>query len=384
MCKIGTGVVKNILQKMCFLKKQNTEVAIVAPKPQIKMGATKNQHFVPQFYQRLFSDDGKLVGTYLINSGRYVQSPIKNQASKDYMYSSNQNFENALTILEGHASKVIEAIITNPRNPILPKDYSTLYIYIMMQFARTNAFANLLAQAEKSFVISVLKALPNIEQEVKEAAEKVIQVNEPGAQALQMMAKMVSVCMDLDYKMLIKKESTPFITSDNPVCLYNFLFERLGITSYGLGSRGLCMYFPISSEIAIILYDSLVYKIGKRNEKVIEITKSDVLQLNKIVSINADNILLYKNSLNPQSEIDRIMLGITRSKGIQIKDVSKPSENGVIIGNVAEIPQCGAKLTFIKEMDRTKCITSQNMIEYLPYLRNRNVSIQKHFHIKTN
>ena len=65
------------------------------------MAEKKNHHFVPQSYQRLFSNDGKGIGVYNIKKNLLInQSSIKNTMSKNYFYSKNQNVEDALAEIE--------------------------------------------------------------------------------------------------------------------------------------------------------------------------------------------------------------------------------------------------------------------------------------------
>ena len=51
------------------------------------MPKQKNQHYVPKFYQRLFSVDGNTIGVYIPEQGKKIDSAnIKFQASEDYLY----------------------------------------------------------------------------------------------------------------------------------------------------------------------------------------------------------------------------------------------------------------------------------------------------------
>ena len=83
-----------------------------------KKAETKNQHYVPQFYQRFFSSDQnhKTIGAYAIKQRKYIpMAPIKNQSSGDYFYSDNQKIEDALGRMEALASEVINKIISDPK-----------------------------------------------------------------------------------------------------------------------------------------------------------------------------------------------------------------------------------------------------------------------------
>ena len=43
-------------------------------KADAKKAETKNQHYVPQFYQRYFSIDGKNIGTYVVATEKNIFS----------------------------------------------------------------------------------------------------------------------------------------------------------------------------------------------------------------------------------------------------------------------------------------------------------------------
>ena len=77
------------------------------------MTIQKNQHYVPQFYQRRFSPDGKTIGSYIIEQERKIDiAPIKHQASHDYFYTKEteqkNNVEESLGKLEAMTQKVME------------------------------------------------------------------------------------------------------------------------------------------------------------------------------------------------------------------------------------------------------------------------------------
>ena len=94
---------------------------------QEKKGETKNQHYVPQFYQRYFSIDNKNIGAYVISCGKNILSaPIKTQSSGDYFYSENMEIEHALGGMEGLAKGVIDKIIANPKGHLTKEEQYTL------------------------------------------------------------------------------------------------------------------------------------------------------------------------------------------------------------------------------------------------------------------
>ena len=87
------------------------------------MAIQKNQHYVPQFYQRRFSPDGKTIGSYIIEQERKIDiAPIKHQASQDYFYTKEteqkNNVEDSLGKLEAMTQKVMEMVDADPRKAL--------------------------------------------------------------------------------------------------------------------------------------------------------------------------------------------------------------------------------------------------------------------------
>ena len=92
-----------------------------------KKGKTKNQHYVPQFYQRYFSIDNKNIGAYVVSSDKNIPSaPIKSQSSGDYFYSENMKIEHALGKMEELSKSVIDKIIANPKERLTKEEQYTL------------------------------------------------------------------------------------------------------------------------------------------------------------------------------------------------------------------------------------------------------------------
>ena len=106
-----------------------------------KKAETKNQHYVPQFYQRMFSGDvnHKTIGAYIISSRKYIPAaPIKNQSSGDYFYSDNQKIEDALGKMEEWASDVVKKIKTNPKCQLSTREEYILYCFTFILFYSVN------------------------------------------------------------------------------------------------------------------------------------------------------------------------------------------------------------------------------------------------------
>ena len=78
------------------------------------MALKKKQHFVPQFYMRNFSPDGKSFSLYIINEARVIsRSSFANQCCEEYYYGDDLEWENTLARMERQWSISIKKAIQN-------------------------------------------------------------------------------------------------------------------------------------------------------------------------------------------------------------------------------------------------------------------------------
>lgn len=342
-----------------------------------KKAATKKQHYVPQFYQRNFSCDGKTIGTFLLDQKKYIPTAaIKHQSSADYFYSPDMNIEKALGSLEQLASVAINKVKYNPKEKLPKNDTVAIYVFTMLQIGRTPAFVKKMEENVNKMGMMMLRkyieAMRKTERaaEVEDLTDKILdavslKLNQPGRLAISTISSMMDTCMDLvpNAKILINQTKTSFITSDNPACLYDQHFERIGNVNYALGSCGLQMYLPITPLLAILFYDSECYKIGERKKHYVELTQEqDVHQLNRLVACTADEVLYCENgksnlySLENYSNVhDKYHLDET----VQTFETAK-TETSEIIGAHGVSMFCKLKLSFVKELPLYKAKNRQN------------------------
>ena len=340
-----------------------------------KKGETKNQHYVPQFYQRNFSDDGKTIGTYVIYRNKIIcAAPIKNQSSGNYFYSENMNIEKSLGAIESAAKVVIDKIIDAPYESLSKQDSGTLFVFTMMQEGRTLTRVNLIQEHTDSLLRRVAKkyfevlrcngensASEDISNE--ELAHCVFHVTQPGVLALGSQAQLIETCADLKYKILINRTALPFITSDNPAAIYDQFMERMGNKIYALGSRGLQIYLPITPKIGILYYDSQCYKLGDRKKEYVEIFHyKDIQELNKLTVANSENVIYYMPSTFTERNIELMVqkcIKFKPTKHIDTFPELKTSE-GVIFGACNVSIFCHLALSFVKELPQYKALRPQD------------------------
>src|SRR6476660_7461177 len=98
------------------------------------MPANKKHHFVPRFYLRRFSPDGKSINLYNIPSRRRIlHANLRNQCYRDYFYGKLPVIENAVAGIEAEAAEVFRKIDQfQSLPPPFSTDHITLLTYIVM------------------------------------------------------------------------------------------------------------------------------------------------------------------------------------------------------------------------------------------------------------
>jgi len=119
--------------------------------------------------------------------------------------------------------------------------------------------------------------------------------------SLSLIAQNYHLLFDLAYKLLKNCTDVEFVTSDNPVVLYNqFMTFRKHGSNTGFACKGLEIFFPISPKYVILLYDPKVYRVGSDRKIAIEVTNvKDIYELNTLqVCSCSENIYFLDQSLN--------------------------------------------------------------------------------------
>lgn len=262
------------------------------------MVENKNQHYVPKFYFRLFSENRKSICTYVISNNSFIEhATIKGQCSKDYFYSKNTEIEKTFSWLEGLANTKIKLIIQNKSLSCLSnQEVEHLKSHILFQHGRTK-FAKDRENDMANYMFDLLK--PKIYSDAKEAGEKISWESIKGAKiklnfSYTLFASMISgiLLIDLNICLLENKSKIDFIFSDNPVVFFNSFFnEKYSYGTTGIASTGLQIFYPISSKFMLFLYDPLFYDI--KSSRIYK--NKDIQRLNGLQILNCDNNIYFEN-----------------------------------------------------------------------------------------
>ena len=324
------------------------------------MADNKNQHYVPQFYLRNFSSDDKNIAAYHLGQERSLGLvPIKDQCSKDYFYQS-LDVEKQLCAIEADTSEIISKIIAGKYSKLSQGELLSIRAFIMLQNSRTKHSADLIRNAA-----SKMKALLLSMKPTEELKKQISEIDETMRGSVDLMMnifpEMFLQSLDLSMKLLINQTDRPFITSDDPVFEYDQYLERVcDSLSYGIGSKGIEIFMPISAKLMLLLYDSKIYKIGTRKSCQVMITqRNDVDHLNLLTVLYSDRVIYYEDGTISESEISQLAQKAKRfafSEEMEIERYDCVEEPGEMLHAHPRNKNCKAHFSFIKELDGAKAI----------------------------
>ena len=226
------------------------------------MAERKNHHYVPQFYFRLFSKDGKSICTLLRKAGRVIPgAPIKGQASKPWFY-GNAEAEGALAEIEGHCSAAIRRLATLANPSSLDEGHiEWLLAHLALQRSRTQSardagqpFRDKLAQLMFEVGVNNAEGLDPIRKAALLDETDLVERRTPvQAQGLEMGIAMQhsKALADLTPLVLVNKTNRPFVFGDAPVVYYNAQYRDVKLRGVlGMAAPGLMVIMPRARSLA--------------------------------------------------------------------------------------------------------------------------------------
>tara|TARA_Y100000310_G_C20646638_1_gene797024 strand:+ start:360 stop:1484 length:1125 start_codon:yes stop_codon:yes gene_type:complete len=331
------------------------------------MAKNKNQHYVPQFYFKKFSKDGRTICLFNINSKKFVESAnIKGQCSKSYFYSKNTQIEKEFSLLEGLGNNLISEIIKNQNISCLnEQEKQNLKSHILFQHGRTE-YARDAEEETANALFDMLK--PNFLQYAKKEGLKITkeEVNDMKIKSNSKTSLLVSMMSgpllhDLDMILLENKTQMDFIFSDNPVVFFNSFFnEKTWQGTQGIASTGLQIYFPLNSKFALFIFDPNFYEFT--NKEIIKIRNElDIQRLNglQIIYCNAN---IYFEDIKVQKPL------LLRYNQLKSKRPSQKTTNEVVANRIAEDGT-------YRELWRTTSTKIKYNLEKLSFLKHKKIDI---------
>ena len=266
------------------------------------MPEKKNQHYVPQMYFRNFSDNGKSIGGYILKNRKFVRDmPILGICRRDYLYGDDLQIEDWFSKLEGQWAQVLTKIIRQENLQITQDEYVSLLEFFFLSDVRTGYTADREndSLAKLCQTIMMMKRDHN-KIDIDDETIRNIRYHwdKPNLYAIKAMRKILPLFCDLELLLIINNSSRQFITSDNPVVKYNYLFAKRNYhLPFGYGHVGILLLLPINEKLCLMLYDPEVYDIIGQQDNVLQVRASNqTIEINKLIARNAKSALFFRNS----------------------------------------------------------------------------------------
>jgi hypothetical protein len=256
-------------------------------------------HYVPQFYLRYFSNNGKSVGLYNLETHKYVpHASIAEQACVKDLYGKDPTLESWFCKKERTWAKIIKEIIQKETIPQDPKDYLELLNFILLADARTKKMAD----SQNELIDNLAKITIEMQRyhKVHNLTTEGMRItwDIPNYYPIITACEMVQILLDLQMILIINNSNKSFITTDNPVVKYNQMFvKRRYFRNAGYGHMGTQIFVPLSPRYCICVYDPIIYDVDVNKNKTIDIkSTSQITEINKLSLLNADKVIFFNNN----------------------------------------------------------------------------------------
>jgi len=276
------------------------------------MAEKLNQHFVPQFYFRQFTNGSRQINLFLPETQRLVHNaPIKGQCARHKFY-GDAEFEKQLSQLENrHAESLrsmIEFVWSESPQELEVETVWGAFEATLFQKSRTELEARKHAEAQeemlKELFIQHLKTSPRIKNRaqcvdamVSGKAKITVPLHHTVMMLISTAIRAMPLISDLRFCILRNQTEFPFIFCDSPVVFHNSYYRN--VTSrgvLGLQTPGLQIFFPLDSDTLLVLFDREAYKTMIDSFVVDLIRESDVSQLNAMQLHNHTHALYFASA----------------------------------------------------------------------------------------
>ena len=225
------------------------------------MSNSKNHHYVPQFYLRLFSADKKSISLLNKKRNKIIKgAPIKGQCALENFHGWHEDVEHNIAEIEGDSAPVIQRIAVTGSLPRTGSaDHLRLSLFVALQMGRTQSIAKENDAMTDRFVKKMMEgdpALRGVNLDRFKVGDKY-----PIALPIVTFLRAYDRLFDLNCLVLVASTKAKFVTSDNPVVRYNSLRRHVwweGVT--GLECEGLQLFLPLSPHHMLYMYDGKFYK----------------------------------------------------------------------------------------------------------------------------
>ncbi|TKX86959.1 DUF4238 domain-containing protein [Halorubrum sp. SS5] len=274
------------------------------------MPEKKNQHYVPRYVLKPWSDSNEQISCYHLDSERSFNEDVGSVCSRGYFY-GQKHVEDALEKLDRYHSWPLNEIRGGtPISDLSPQHKQLLLSYIGTQRNRTRSEKNDISSGEEMFREAaeddmlagryehLIRWRGELSQDEK--LDALVDASVKGIHHFLIIYGIFSygVLGDLDGAILRNATDCDYIISDTPIIHDNPRFkDERGTKIAGTAERGLQIITPIDRRRSLLLYDPLVYNVDTNHRQEVIITESDVIEeINLLQLHNAGDIVMEHTS----------------------------------------------------------------------------------------
>jgi hypothetical protein len=288
-------------------------------KPQRK----KRQHFVPRHYLKKLSNGNDFLYVYPFVMRECYKNNINNLCKENFFYGEDdrsQKFENGLSNFEDKHAQILKKIIDSASLNILNEnEYVEFVLFLLLQDARTKRSKWEIQKFTQVLIDNVFKPQMKARERPSFITDEWIdklEIRFIGDFALRMWGatRHLDGLMDLKAILINNVTNQNFFCSDHPVVRYNYIkFENSSSIDYL--APGLMIFFPISNEIMVLLYDEKAYSIDLDFDSIYCLDNgADLESINKLQFISASDCILFSD-VNELADVKRIHREINEYMG---------------------------------------------------------------------
>lgn len=267
---------------------------------------SRNHHYVAQCLLKNFSKQGKDKQVFVFDksTGNSYTSAIRKAAHEsDFnvleINGEKINFEEVFQKIDTLTASITKKIIHSESLTILSEEeiYNLIEI-TLVQLLRTKLKRTSLIELSEQLRQWAQQIIPSLDEDFNYG---VIGENEARLIMLSQLSRVEELIPLLSSKtiLLLKaSKSKPFLISDNPVVLYN----NVAFGDLGLASKGIEIYFPVSSTLCIaFLCPSIILRQKKHISQLLNLPLTE-----RESSLDSYTGLIYKELLDAKDRVELI------------------------------------------------------------------------------
>lgn len=317
------------------------------------MSEYKKQHYVPVFYMKNFSSNGKTVSVFHMDEQVLISnSSIKSQCQEKFFYGNDLEIEHQYQKYEIKWSNAIRRVIEE--EPLTEETLDALKSFALYQRCRTKTTLDYRKEQSKQATIEFIKSIalsqgidPDKHKPLIErmAEEKASELSTP-KDIIEVARESLPYIKDLRVLVVDYQTRERLISSDTPVIMTNPIF---GFRGNGLGLIGLVMFYPVNPSKLVVVYDSLSYSVQDIKDGVfISNDDNEVKTLNAYQYVSANNILFSNDPNDLKSYLPDAVDARERTKKQSVVSALGDGEQKLVAIHERDIMYYG-NLSFCRE-----------------------------------